>query len=295
MRRISSFIVAELWSIQESGSSFCPSDFEISNGRSEKCFVPSVRLGSFRSWRKICGPCRCCVPLLNDGEALRRGGSFFAHPFGKDDIENLNTEWSDLLRSVHGREESPLVHATFATYRARSARARWEREQRKCCPLCKKFSCRGSTHRNKSRKGSRQFTSARRLITRPDGTSIWVGSKFPFSQVHTAGVRAWRSVVIYRLPARQKNKKTHLRKHSLQNLPPHSLFVDNAAMKLKYPNDRFDIRRKDVFFSDFAPASRKFYMPGAGMSSFEVHLRDKDHRTGVAERVGRTRRLHDQL
>ena len=26
-------------------------------------------------------------------------------------------------------------------------------------------------------------------------------------------------------------------------------------MKLKYPNDRFDIRRKDVFFSDFAPAA----------------------------------------
>ncbi|KAF8480047.1 SNF5-domain-containing protein [Russula ochroleuca] len=87
-----------------------------------------------------------------------------------------------------------------------------------------------------------------------------------------------------------------------QDLPPHSLIDAHASMNAKYPDDRFDI------WPRMAPSGEqewrvkcldcpgKLYIPGDGMSNFEVHLKNRNHRARVAERLGttRTRSSHDQ-
>ncbi|KAF8497579.1 hypothetical protein F5888DRAFT_1613301 [Russula emetica] len=73
-------------------------------------------------------------------------------------------------------------------------------------------------------------------------------------------------------------------------------------MNAKYPDDRFDI------WPRMAPGGEqewrvkcldcpgKLYIPGDSMSNFEVHLKNRNHRARVADRLGttRTRSSHDQ-
>jgi SWI/SNF-related matrix-associated actin-dependent regulator of chromatin subfamily B protein 1 len=84
--------------------------------------------------------------------------------------------------------------------------------------------------------------------------------------------------------------------------PPDSLIDAHAAMNAKYPDDRFEIAMRTAPSGEQEWRVRcldcpgKLYIPGDGMSNFEVHLKNRNHRARVAERVGtaRTRSSHDQ-
>jgi len=89
---------------------------------------------------------------------------------------------------------------------------------------------------------------------------------------------------------------------TMGDLPPDSLIVAHAAMNAKYPDDRFEIAMRTAPSGEQEWRVRcldcpgKLYIPGDGMSNFEVHLKNRNHRARVAERVGstRTRSSHDQ-
>ncbi|KAH8986946.1 hypothetical protein EDB86DRAFT_3211773 [Lactarius hatsudake] len=84
--------------------------------------------------------------------------------------------------------------------------------------------------------------------------------------------------------------------------PPESLIDAHAAMNAKYPDDRFEIAMRTAASGEQEWRVRcldcpgKLYIPGDGMSNFEVHLKNRNHRARVSERVGtaRTRSSHDQ-
>ncbi|KAI0251835.1 hypothetical protein BJV78DRAFT_1207106 [Lactifluus subvellereus] len=90
--------------------------------------------------------------------------------------------------------------------------------------------------------------------------------------------------------------------HSAEDLPPESIIAAHAAMIAKYPDDRFDIVTRAAPSGEqewrvkCLDCPGKLYIPGDGMSNFEVHLKNRNHRARVAERLGttRTRSSHDQ-
>ncbi|KAI0262131.1 hypothetical protein BGY98DRAFT_929209 [Russula aff. rugulosa BPL654] len=60
-------------------------------------------------------------------------------------------------------------------------------------------------------------------------------------------------------------------------------------MKLEYPDDRFELcmtrSSEQVWRLRCLDCPGKVYTPGAGMSNFEVHLKNRNHRRRVAERL----------
>ncbi|KAH9068168.1 hypothetical protein EDB83DRAFT_2222754, partial [Lactarius deliciosus] len=66
----------------------------------------------------------------------------------------------------------------------------------------------------------------------------------------------------------------------------------------KYPDDRFEIatRGEQEWRVRCLDCPGKLYIPGDSMSNFEVHLKNRNHRDRVAERVRTawTRSSHDQ-
>ncbi|KAI0262132.1 hypothetical protein BGY98DRAFT_1051068 [Russula aff. rugulosa BPL654] len=70
-------------------------------------------------------------------------------------------------------------------------------------------------------------------------------------------------------------------------------FIESAAVKREYPDDRFELcmtsgsNSEQVWRVGCLDCPGRLFIPGAGMRNFALHLKNKGHRQRVVDRMKR--------